>query len=89
MLSWQMEALHVLLIKNGVSNLKKQTFESAIEKLQEIVDKLESSDESLDDSLKLFEEGSKLASFCYSTLKKAEQKVVKLSENDVNFSEEN
>ena len=53
MLSWQMEALHVLLTKNGVSNLKKQTFESAIEKLQEIVDKLESSDESLDDSLKL------------------------------------
>lgn len=69
-------------------NLKKQTFESAIERLEEIVNKLESSDESLDNSLKLFEEGSKLASFCYSTLKKAEQKVIKLSENDSKSDEE-
>jgi exodeoxyribonuclease VII small subunit len=56
------------------------SFEAAMKKLEEIVDKLENGGESLDNSLKLFEEGSALTSFCYEKLKNAEQKVRQISE---------
>lgn len=59
--------------------MKKQNFEASIQELEEIVAKLESGDESLEDSLKLYERGTKLASACYQTLEKAEQKVIELS----------
>lgn len=59
---------------------KKMTFEAAVARLDEIVEQLERGDEPLDESLKLFEEGSALASFCYKKLSTAEQKVKKISE---------
>lgn len=57
----------------------KKTFEAAVKELETIVTKLESGEESLDDSLKLYEKGTELASFCYSTLQNAEQKITELS----------
>ena len=57
---------------------KKQTFEESITKLDEIVKKLEKGDASLDESLALFEEGTKLIKNCSSMLDNAEQKVVRL-----------
>jgi len=57
---------------------KKMTFEKALERLEEIVSKLETGDAPLDESLKLFEEGAKLASQCSSMLDRAEQKVTLL-----------
>ncbi len=59
---------------------KNMTFESALKRLEEIVSKLEDGSESLDASLKLFEEGSALAAHCYSKLQNAEQKVKQISE---------
>ena len=59
---------------------KKMTFEAAAEKLGKIVEKLESGEEPLESSLKLFEEGSALASFCYEKLSSAEQKITELSD---------
>lgn len=59
---------------------QKMTFEAALARLNEIVEKLERGDETLDHSLKLFEEGSALAAFCYRKLSAAEQKIKKLSE---------
>ena len=59
---------------------KKMTFEEASEKLDKIVEKLESGEETLESSLKLFEEGSALASFCYKKLSSAEQKITELSD---------
>ena len=53
---------------------KKQTFESAINELEEIVKKLEGGEESLEESLKLFEKGTLLAKYCSETLRNAEQK---------------
>ncbi len=55
------------------------TFEQAMERLEEIVSILESGKSSLDDSLKLFEEGTKLTAFCSESLKTAEQKIIKLT----------
>ena len=50
-------------------------FEKKLTRLEDIVEKMESGDLSLDDSLKLFEEGVKLSRDCQSQLTKAEEKV--------------
>ena len=51
---------------------KATTFEAAVTRLDEIVKQLEEGGESLDSSMKLFEEGSALATLCYEKLKQAE-----------------
>ena len=58
---------------------KKLKFEEAMQRLQEIVGKLESGEASLEESMKLFEEGAKLSSLCYQLLDKAEQQVTQLA----------
>ena len=58
---------------------KATTFEAAVTRLDEIVKQLEEGGESLDSSMKLFEEGSALATLCYEKLKHAEQKITQLS----------
>lgn len=50
-------------------------FEKKLKRLEEIVDKMEEGEISLDDSLKLFEEGVKLSRECSKELTQAEQKV--------------
>lgn len=50
-----------------------------MERLQEIVEKLESGEETLESSMKLFEEGAKLSAQCYQLLDKAEQQVTELT----------
>ena len=53
----------------------KKTFEENMARLEEIVGKLEKGDAPLSDSLKLFEEGTKLSASLGKLLDKAEQKV--------------
>ncbi len=55
-------------------------FERSFEQLQTIVKKMESGDLSLDDSLKSFEEGVRLARTCQDYLTAAEQKVQVLTQ---------
>lgn len=50
-------------------------FEKKLNRLEEIVDKMETGELTLEDSLKLFEEGVKLSRECNSQLSEAEQKV--------------
>ena len=64
---------------------KGKSFETELKKLQEIVAKLENGTESLEESLKLFEEGTKVAKFCNDVLD-SEQKITNLSK--VNLSAE-
>lgn len=54
---------------------KKLSFEQGAARLEEIVSHLESGEATLDESLKLFEEGSKLLGRCNAMLDAAEQKV--------------
>jgi len=56
----------------------KLSFEQSITRLDEIVKLLEKGDAPLNDSLKLFEEGTALISNCDAMLNEAEQMVVKL-----------
>ena len=58
---------------------KDKTFEESIARLEEIVGALEKGDTQLADSLRLFEEGTRLVGACGRMLDEAEQKVVKLA----------
>ena len=62
--------------------VKKPSFEEALGRLEEIVGLLERGECGLDQSLKLVEEGAKLAGQCEEMLDKAEQKVNLLLAND-------
>lgn len=61
---------------------KKMTFEAAAARLSEIVEQMEKGDAPLDESMKLFEEGSALAAFCYDKLSSAEQKIKMITEKE-------
>ncbi len=62
--------------------VKKPSFEEAMGRLEAIVAELERGECGLDQSLKLFEEGAKLAGQCEELLNKAEQKVTMLLADD-------
>ena len=62
-------------------------FEKNLTRLEEIVGTMEEGDLSLDDSLKLFEEGVKLSRQCQEQLDKAEQKVKLLLSVDAKGAE--
>lgn len=59
---------------------KTISFDTAMKKLAAIVEKLESGELSLEESLKLFEEGSALSAHCYNKLLHAEQKIREIDE---------
>ncbi len=62
----------------GLIMSKKDNFENALKRLEEIVQRLEGGELSLDESLKLFEEGIELSRLCSKKLSEAESKVEKL-----------
>jgi exodeoxyribonuclease VII small subunit len=55
--------------------MAEKKFEAALARLEEIVSSLESGELGLEQSLKLFEEGVKLARVCNTRLEEAERKV--------------
>ena len=57
---------------------KKEKFEQALQKLEAIVAQMEEGDLPLEEALKAFEEGVRLAQFCTGKLDEAERKVEKL-----------
>jgi exodeoxyribonuclease VII small subunit len=56
----------------------KMSYEDSLRRLEEIVQRLESGQLSLDESLVLFEEGSELTKVCQRRLTEAELRVEKL-----------
>ncbi|PUU94138.1 exodeoxyribonuclease VII small subunit [Halanaerobium sp.] len=63
-------------------------FESALERLQKIVEDLEKGGLSLDKTLAEFSQGMKLLKFCHQKLDKAEKKIELMLKEDEEFSEE-
>ncbi len=61
---------------------EKKTFEESMQRLEEIVSLLETNEQSLDETVKLFEEGLTLVKDCDASLKNFENKVNELTEND-------
>ena len=60
---------------------KKQTFEDALYRLETLVEKMESGDGTLQQSLDWFDEGMSLIKSCRQELESAEQKVKELIKN--------
>lgn len=59
-------------------------YEKAVIRLEEIVEKLEKGDLSLEEMIKLYEEGTALAAKCSAVLEKAQLRISELSgEKDV------
>lgn len=67
-----------------VQDIKEMNFEIAMNQLEGIVKKLESNELSLEDSLKVYEEGIWLSRFCMKSLDQAEKKIMELKENEKN-----
>ena len=61
------------------------SFEEALKRLEEIVNSLETGQLSLDESLKIFEEGIRLSRLCNEKLLETQQKVEKLMEKNGKF----
>ncbi len=61
---------------------KEMKFEAALNRLEQIVRKLEEGDGSLDDSLKMFEEGVRLARFCGEKIDHAEKRIEQLMKTE-------
>ena len=55
--------------------MAKEKFEDALEKLEDIVRKMEAGDIPLDEALKSFEEGIKLIRFCSAKLEETQRRV--------------
>ena len=62
---------------------KTMQFEKTIAELETIVSQLEKGDLSLEESLKQFEKGIKLARLCQDVLQQAEQKIEMLTTRDI------
>lgn len=67
----------------------KENFEEAMKSLENIVTELENGNLNLDESVKKFEEGMKIAKQCNTILEDAEKKITILLEKDGELKEEN
>jgi exodeoxyribonuclease VII small subunit len=67
---------------------KRPGYEESVEKLEEIVEKLESGEYSIDESMDLFREGIRLTKYCNEMLNEYEKSITKLVEKDGEFVEE-
>ena len=67
------------MLKVESENMKDLSFEDALRELETTVTKIEAGELSLEESLKLYERGQKLAAFCGQQLEQAQLKVEQLS----------
>ena len=65
-----------------MSKEKDNNFETNLKKLEMIVDKLESGDIGLEESVKLYEEGMKIKKVCDKKLKDIEMQIKKIKIED-------
>ena len=65
--------------------MKKKSFEDALAKLEDITKELEEGELSLEDALKHFDEGVKLAEYCNTKLNSAQRKVEILLKKDASL----
>ena len=67
---------------------KTVDFEKSLERLETIVDEMESGELALEEMIKHFEEGSKLVTLCSKKLTEVEQKIEKLVKKGEGLAEE-
>ena len=67
--------------------MEENNFEKSMENLENIVTELEKGELNLDESVKKFEEGMKIAKQCNNILENAEKKITILLEKNGDFEE--
>ncbi len=73
-----------LKISSQVENLESLTFETAMIKLEAIVNRLERGECPLDEAIETFEQGMKLKKLCEEKLQNAQLKIEKIMANGSN-----
>ena len=68
--------------RKGLLNMEKMTYEKAVVRLEEIVDKLENGNLALEEMMKLYEEGTSLAAKCSKSLDAAQLRITELSSGE-------
>lgn len=61
---------------------ERLSFEEALKKLESIVEQLEDEQITLEDSVKLYEEGVKMSKFCAEILEQAELRIEQVNEEN-------
>jgi exodeoxyribonuclease VII small subunit len=61
---------------------KELKFEEALKRLEEVVEKLEDESVTLEKSIELFEEGTKLSKYCSEILEQAEIRIENVNSNE-------
>lgn len=69
--------------------VKKDNFETKIVNLEKIIEQLSNDDTSLEDAIKLYEDGMKLSGECQNILQTAEQKIIEINEQYKEIKEKN
>ncbi|NUM79252.1 exodeoxyribonuclease VII small subunit [bacterium] len=80
------------MAKKNSAKESSATFETSLQKLESIVEALESGDVALDETLLKFEEGMKLVEFCHAKLDEAEKKLkilIKDKNGNLSIEDEN
>lgn len=67
---------------NTLSEKKDISFEEAMEKLEEVVGKLEQGDVPLEEAISMFQEGMTLSKFCHDKLKNVEKSMDRILRED-------
>ena len=67
--------------------MKNLKYEDAVKKLEGIVEKLEKGDLALEETIKLYDEATKLSGYCTAMLDNAKLKIEELSEKKENSDE--
>ena len=70
------------MAKNNENDVSKLTFEDTIKELTGIVSKIEQGQISLENSIQQYERGMTLIKHCRQILSKAEERIVKISEEN-------
>jgi len=65
-----------------VTNDKKVSFEDAMTKLEQIVDKLEEGDVPLEEAIVFYKEGMELSKLCHDKLKSVEEQLTQIITED-------
>lgn len=65
-----------------MADQERPSFEEALKKLETIVEELENEEITLEDSVKLYEEGVKMSRYCTEILEQAELRIDKVNDAD-------
>ena len=79
----------MIMVADISEDIKSLSFETALKELETITRSLETGEASLEDSIKLFERGSKLKAYCDDKLKAAQMRVEQIVETSDGIKTEN